>query len=450
VASGQGGVLIDYAALDVAALTASYRSGDMSPVAAMERALAHRDASDGVLNAWASVLTDEAREAAARATKAFADGNDDEVLRGVPVAIKDLIDVRGVIPRFGSIYGDTPAAAVDAALVKRLRAAGAIVLGTTNMLEFAYGVAHPAVGQTNNPHDPARTSGGSSGGSAASVAAGTVPLAIGTDTGGSIRIPASYCGVVGFKPSFDLVPTQGVYPLSPSLDHAGPIARSVRDVIVATEVLSARSMGGRMPSPDKLRVGAVVEHVDSPLLTSGVSDSIQAAIERLREAGVDVLEVSVPDPRATNRALVQLLMPEASLVHADRYVRDPTRYAPRTRQMIEAGFRVTAVDHLRARATGRRLLEHLDDLFTRVDVLLSPSVPFVAPFEDPEFADDADDAELLSAGYANLAGVPAISLPCGFDGGLPVGLQLVGRRDADAALLAAALLVEKIVGGRST
>ena len=229
---------MDTAYLGVTDLGAGYRSGRFTPVDVVEQALERLLRLEPALNAFANPMADVVRAQALQATIDLAAGRDLGPLHGIPVAIKDLIEVAGMPTGYGSQVHAPRMADHDALLVARLRAAGAVIFGKTNLLEYAYGIAHPAVGQTNNPHDPSRTAGGSSGGSAAAVAAGIVPLAIGTDTGGSIRIPAAYCGIVGLKPSYGLVPLNGVFPLSCSLDHAGPLARNVEDVALALACLA--------------------------------------------------------------------------------------------------------------------------------------------------------------------------------------------------------------------
>ena len=208
-------------AFGISQLKQRYRDGSLTPRQAVEQSLSRLAEWEPKLNAFAHVMGDSALADADRLGAELAAGQDRGPLHGIPVAIKDLIEVEGAPTAYGSKVLPPQMATRDAELVRRLREAGAIIIGKTQLLEYAYGIAHPDIGQTNNPHDPARTSGGSSGGSAAAVAAGIVPLAIGTDTGGSIRIPASYCGIVGVKPSFGLVPLDGVFPLSRALIMPG-------------------------------------------------------------------------------------------------------------------------------------------------------------------------------------------------------------------------------------
>lgn len=430
----------------VRALAARYRAGTLSPVAVVEAGLARIAALDGQLNAIADSMAAEARaEAAAREAELRA-GRDLGPLHGIPVAIKDLIAVAGVATGFGSRVMPPAAPGRDARLVSNLRAAGAVIFPKTNLLEYAYGIAHPAIGQTNNPHDPRRTAGGSSGGSAAAVASGMVPLAVGTDTGGSIRIPAAYCGVTGMKPSFGLVPLDGVFPLAPSLDHAGPLAHSVEDAALLLAAMSGRTIEVRPMPVAGLRIGVLRRHFPALAANRPVGAHVDGFLSRLAAAGAVLSEVDLPELAEANGHLLTILRPEASRIHADLLARNPEGYAKATRAQIEAGFAVTATDYLAAQDFARVLRQRVEALLKKVDVLASPAVPFVAPFEDPEIA-EGEDSEMLASGFANLTGHPALSLPCGRVEGLPVGLQLTGGIGRDGALLAAARAIEYEVAG---
>ena len=271
---------------DVASLGAAYRTGALTPREVIEVALARIADTEPTLNAFADPLAESARAEADRSGEALRAGRDLGPLHGIPVAIKDLIEVAGAPTGWGTKVEPPRIAAQDATLVARLRAAGAVILGKTNCLEYAYGVPHPEIGQTNNPHDPSRTAGGSSGGSAAAVAAGIVPLSVGTDTGGSIRIPAAYCGIVGLKPTYGLVPLDGVFPLSWSLDHAGPLARSVGDARLLLAVLSGRDM--RAPVPRRVRLGVLRRHWPRDPANRAVGVCVEAALQRLVAAGIEI------------------------------------------------------------------------------------------------------------------------------------------------------------------
>lgn len=424
---------MDIAFLSVKELGEGYRTGRFTPIDVVDQALARAARLEPSLNVFADPMVDAVRAQARDATTALQNGRDLGPLHGIPVAIKDLIDVAGMPTGYGTKVVAPRVADRDATLVARLRAAGAVIFGKTNLLEYAYGIAHPDIGQTNNPHDPRRTAGGSSGGSAAAVAAGIVPLAIGTDTGGSIRIPAAYCGIVGLKPSFGLVPLDGVFPLSRSLDHAGPLGRSVEDAALLLACIAAHPMPLLDP-PAPLRIGIVAAHFSQTDLGRVVSNHVGAHLAAL---GVERIDIDCPELDAANRHLLTILSPEAALIHKDLLAQNSAGYAPGTRSQIEAGFAISAVDYLTARQFQASLRDAVEALFDRVDVLAAPSVPFVAPFEDPVIV-EGQDSEMLTSGFANITGHPSISLPCGLIDGLPVGVQLTAALGQDARLLSIA------------
>ena len=430
-------------------LGAAFRSGTATPLDVVEAALARADALEPRLNAVIDTMRAPAMAAAALATRELQAGRDLGPLHGIPVAIKDLIDVAGVPTTYATRAVDPAMPDRDAVLVQNLRRAGAVPLFKTNLLEFAYGIAHPDIGQTNNPWDVTRTSGGSSGGSAALVAAGVVPVAVGTDTGGSIRIPAAYCGIVGVKPSHGAVSTEGVFPLSWSLDHAGPLARSVRDAAALLQGLSGQALAFAETPIEGLRIGLVAAHLDSASVTPGVRETVAAALDRLGRCGAILSTVNIPELDAVNRGLMTLASPEAALIHEGTLAARPRGYAPGTRAQLEAGVKVSALAYVRAQRLRIRLRQAVETLFGEVDVLLSPAVAFVAPAQDPALDDEDGDGEMLSSGLANMTGHPALSLPCGLSAGLPVGLQLIGPSGRDADLLAAAAAVERCLDIRA-
>lgn len=431
----------DLGFLSIAELGERFRDGRLTPLAFVQQALERLAQLEPQLNAFADPMASVALADAERRTHELASGLDLGPLHGIPIAIKDLIDVEGVPTSFGTRARAPQLALRDAELVRRLRAAGAVILGKTNLLEYAYGVAHPAIGQTNNPHDPTRTSGGSSGGSAAAVAAGIVPLAIGTDTGGSIRIPASYCGIVGLKPSFGLVSLDGVFPLSWTLDHAGPLARSVADAAIG---LMAIADEVRMSPHDiaGLRIGLIERHFGSHEITPGVREALDAALAKLKHNGAVLVDIGISGLSEVTADLQTILHPEASAIHNALLKQDPLGYAPATRRQLEDGYKTTAVDYLLAMRRREIFRTLVEATFDQVDVLASPSVPFVAPFEDPRM-EDGEEGEMLSSGFANLSGHPSISIPIGMSEGLPVGLQLTGRLGQDGQLLAMAEAIER-------
>ena len=282
--------------LSVAELGQGYRQGRFTPLQVVDAALARLARLEPRLNAFAYPMSVAARVQASKATEDFAQDRNLGPLHGIPVVIKDLIDVKGAPTGYGSKVVSPKVATSDASVVFRLRAAGAVILGKTNLLEYAYGIAHPSIGQTNNPYDPTRTAGGSSGGSAAAVAAGIVPVAIGTDTGGSIRIPAAYCGIVGLKPSYGLVPLDGVFPLSPSLDHVGPLARTAACAATVLSVMSGQAELSQAVPIKGLRIGILRRHFPKATEHAGIAVCVDAALDALRRAGATLVESGYSRP----------------------------------------------------------------------------------------------------------------------------------------------------------
>lgn len=355
-------------------------------------------------------------------------------MHGIPIALKDLVDTDGVRTTCGSRLRAQHVPTADAKIVRRLKEAGAISLGKTNLLEFAYGVVHPDFGPTLNPWNSSRTAGGSSGGSAAAVAAGLCCAAVGTDTGGSIRIPASYWGVVGFKPSYGLVDLEGVFPLSWSLDHGGPIARSSRDAAALLEALTGRAF----PTNHELsglRCGIDPTYLERIEVQPAVLEAFRLACDVFRSAGAEIVEVRLPDLERANDALLDLLLPEASVIHGDAFPNNEEDYAPTTLEQLKQGLTVPATAYLRARQFQQTLQSRFAEQFLTLDALLTPTAPWVAPAEDPSVTGDAGAAEMHFTGPFNLLGLPALSVPCGLDGNLPIGLQIVACNQNDARTL---------------
>jgi aspartyl-tRNA(Asn)/glutamyl-tRNA(Gln) amidotransferase subunit A len=433
--------------LSIPALGARFRDRSLSPVAVARQALDRIAALDGMLNSFITVCADESLAQAAAAERELAAGRDRGPLHGVPVAIKDLIDVAGVPTTFASRADSPRLPAADAALVGRLKEAGAVILGKTNLLEYAYGAVHRDFGQTNNPWDPGRTSGGSSGGSAAAVAAGFCCAAVGTDTGGSIRIPAAYCGVVGLKPTYGLVDLDGVQALSWSLDHAGPLARSCADAGLLLAAMSGRPCRVAPAPLAGLRLGVMTHPGAERYLQPDVVEAMADITGKLAAGGAALRDVGIAHLEAAADALMAILSPEASVVHQRRIAEQPEGFGATTRLQIEAGFAMPATAYVRAQQVRRALVERFRVLFAEVDALLSPAVPWVAPAEDPALNDEAGAGEMLYSAVYDLVGLPAASVPCGLSSeGLPMGLQIVGPWQADERVLSTGAAVEALVG----
>ncbi|GAA4615775.1 amidase [Saccharopolyspora hordei] len=423
------------------------RAGETSAVALTRAALSAVEEFDAGLNAFTAVDRDGALQAAEKADAELAGGTDRGPLHGIPVAVKDIIDVAGLPCEMGSAHFAGHVSTSDAECVRRLRAGGAVLVGKTTTHEFAFGPTGDSAhrGPSRNPHDPTRITGGSSGGSGAAVAAGMVPLALGTDTGGSVRIPAALCGVVGFKPAFGAVPTDGVFPLSQSLDHVGVLARSAQDCRAAYRVLAGLDPEPSGETGETATVGWVAPeslHPTDPELTR----TARAALE---VDGLAVRDIALRDPKDVHRGFLGIQFSEAYANHAERVAEHPERYTDDVLERLREAGRTAGWQHVRALAARDRWRREVHELLSEVDLLAMPTTCVVATeLGRREVTVAGTDANVRGALIAltkpwNLAGVPAVSVPAGHLGGLPVGLQLIGRPGREDLLLAVA---DRIVG----
>ena len=363
------------------------------------------------------------------------------VLHGIPVAVKDMIDVAG-FPRGNGNPNPAPPATADAPVVTSLRAAGADVFALSCLLEYAAGAPHPDIAEARNPRRPDRTAGGSSGGSAALVGGGVCPAALGTDTGGSIRIPAAYCGVVGIKASYGLVPVDGVTPLSPSLDHVGVLADTVATAARVLGVLAGAAYD-LTPAAHPLRVGVLVDQIADPRLDPEAAELTRSALERLRKAGVELIDRDAGDLARLGDCLVDILLFEAWQVHGPRVLATPQHYGDATLRLFRTASLTTAEVYQAALDRRRELLPAAQELLQGVDVLVGPAAPYPAPAETPPIDTAEGEVEGLFSSPYNVTGQPAIVVPCGLTGdGLPVALQLAAGLGDDEGLLRAAAVVE--------
>jgi aspartyl-tRNA(Asn)/glutamyl-tRNA(Gln) amidotransferase subunit A len=410
----------------------------------VDEALGRIGALDRRLGAFVAVLADQARAEAAARDDEQAAGHVRGPLHGVPVAVKDLVDVAGVVTSAGSPKLAANRAERDAPVVQRLRGAGAVVIGKTRTHEFAYGVLTPG---TVNPWDESRIAGGSSGGSAAAVAAGLVRFAVGSDTAGSIRIPAACCGVVGFKPTYGAVPAAGVFPLSWSCDHVGPIAAGVSEVALLFEVLSGVPVKAPVP-PDPLRLGRLVGE-DLVMVDPAVSEALDRLCGRLERGGARIDEVELP-LRAARSAVATIVLPEMAAAHARLLAETGEEgYGPRVLDAIRLGQSALATEYLAGLRYRGRFVALVEELLGGRDALLLPTIPVVAPERASRVVRLGDGSELgvqvaLTAlpGAFNCSGSPVVSMPVGLVDGLPVGASLVGRIGGDHELLRMAAVVE--------
>jgi aspartyl-tRNA(Asn)/glutamyl-tRNA(Gln) amidotransferase subunit A len=434
--------------VDVAPLV---RSGEISPVDLVRACL---DAIDGrpEINAFITRLDGPALERAEQLAREIREGEYRGPLHGIPIAVKDLVDVAGTKTTSGSAV-PAAVAASDAASITQLRQAGAIVIGKTNLHEFAFGTTsdESAFGPVRHPLDATRSAGGSSGGSAAGLAAGMCFGALGTDTGGSIRIPSAVCGTVGLKPTFGEIPVHGVVPLSTSLDHLGPMARSVADTAILFDVLKGRPPIGTTATADRLTIGLPAAYFRDRL-ELGARQAIEHAVSALEAAGHEVREVDVAHATWTPAVYLHIVLPEASRFHARWLESIPEAYSPGVRLRLEMGRYVLAEDYVRARNLGAALTAAVDAALEGCHALLVPAQPMPAPPLGATSVDVDGRSEPVRAAMLrltqlfNVTGHPAIALPGTHDvDHFPRGLQLVGRRHQTERLLEIAAAVEPLV-----
>ncbi len=447
--------------LDITTLGQYYRQHSCSPVEATQAIIARIHRLDAQLNSFITLLEQQALAQARQAEAELFTRQDRGPLHGIPLSLKDLIDTAGIRTTAASRLWRDRVPQHSATVALRLEQAGAVLLGKCNLLEFAYGNVHPDFGQCNNPWDIGRTSGGSSSGSAASVAAGMGYGSLGTDTGGSIRIPAAYCGIVGLKPTYGRVSVHGVCPLSISLDHVGPLARTVTDAALLLQAIAGHDPldPTSLPNPVPqylagigagvrgLRVGVVREHMGSDL-PGFVADAIWAAVRELELAGAIVSEISIPGLAHADDLLMPAIMPEATLVHLVALRDHPEDFAALTRIQLEQGLAISAIDYLRAHQGRNQLRDEMLAALRDVDILVSAAAPWEALAEDPPVdGGQAGMAEARRTAPYNLTGLPAISLPCGFGpAGLPLGLHLAAAPLNEALLLRTAYTYEQAAG----
>lgn len=440
-------------ALPLVELSQRMQAHAVSPVAVTDACVARIHAAEPGIHAYVRVLEDSAAAAARVAADELDGGKWRGPLHGVPVAVKDVFDLAGTPTTASSRVRADWLRNVDSAVVASLREAGAVIVGKTETHEFAYGGVTPA---SRNPWDVGRSPGGSSGGSAATVAAGGAWMATGTDTAGSIRIPAALCGIVGLKPTYGRVSRFGVTPLAWSLDHVGVLTRSVADAAASLQAIAGydpRDVGSLpVAAPNfsaalgtgvaGVRVGVpdnyFFEHVDGEVLSA-----VRRACQRLESLGAVLVPVTIPMTAQFLGAEFAILMPEASAYHRRMLARTPDLYTREVRAQLEAGTRERAVDYVDAQRVRRMIQGAFQALFSKIDVLVGPTVPMTAPEPDAgvvEWSDGTVEPVALAlvrlTVVADLTGQPALSIPCGFSRrGLPIGMQIIGRPRDEGTVL---------------
>jgi len=428
------------------------RAREITSAQVTDECLQRIDADNPRLNAFIRVTADEARRQAHDADREMAAGHDCGPLHGVPISIKDLLDVRGMPTTAASRVREGHVAARDAATIAHLRHAGAVFVGKTNLHEFAFGTTNEdsAFGPARNPHDPSRSPGGSSGGSGASVAAGMALATIGTDTGGSVRIPAAACGIVGLKPSFGEVSIDGCVPLSGTLDHIGPLTQTVADASLVYHALlgDAHAMPPAPLPLHSVRL-AIPRAYFLDLLDDEVRARFEEAVERLRRAGVHMDEIEIRHTADIASVYLHIVLADAAAYHAATLETMPERYTPNVRIRLEMGRYILAEDYVRALAGREVLRREVDAALAQHDALILPTLPIPAPPIGAASVPVGSKTEpvrnvmLRLTQPFNVTGHPAISIPSGrTSAGLPCAVQLVGCRMQTDALLKVALACE--------
>jgi aspartyl-tRNA(Asn)/glutamyl-tRNA(Gln) amidotransferase subunit A len=453
-------------------LAAAYRAGQLSPVEVTRAILERIESVDPSINAFITVSHDQALAAASAADRLFQAGIDLGPLQGVPVSLKDIFDVRGARTTCASAQRfDAEPAPRDAVAVARLRRAGAVVIGKTNLHEFAAGVPDPngPFGWVQNPRRIGYQAGSSSSGSAAAVAAGLGPLSFGTDTAQSVRIPAALCGVVGLKPTYGRVPVTGVIPLSASLDHVGPLARSVADVAVALQVIAGHDPTDPLSSTRPVEayadeLGALDENIRigipaNPFFREAepaVLDAYGAAVEALERLGARLVDCTLDSVEETPSATQILLQVEAALYH-ERYRGREHLYGESFRQILLPGRTHSGMQYVRARQLQAELSRCWQRLFQGCDVLVTPTSPVVAPLHgvsQVQINGSARDFRLEVSRFTrpfSLTGLPAIALPSGrTPDGLPTSVQLIAAPFDEVRLLRVAAALEQALDVQRT
>jgi len=437
----------------------------LSPVELTRAYLDRIEQLNDRLNAFITITPELAIQQARQAEEQITHGEYRGSLHGVPVGLKDLFETEGILTTGGSTFFSDYTPESDAAVVQKLKEAGAVLLGKLNMHEIALGVTNenPHFGDCSNPWDTSRISGGSSGGNASALSAGLCMGAVGSDTGGSIRIPSALCGVVGLKPTYGRVSLRGVIPLSWNLDHVGPMARCTQDVAIILQVVAGHDSQDAwsidqplddylgMPTDGikdwRIAVASNEYFTDSEVVDSDVSKSVRLAAEIMED--LDAQVVHVPFPNAREAAMANGLMTtcDAAAFHHQRLSDNPGGFGPDVLKRLQAGAAYTSTEYSLARRMQTILRCQFNEFFDEYDLLLTPTVPITAPKRGT--ADPVERARLLTRFTApfNLTGLPALSIPCGWSKEhLPIGLQIIGKPWTEKKVIIAGRLFEQAYG----
>jgi AtzE family amidohydrolase len=436
-------------------------TGETTAMAATQAALERISARDAALNCFTTVLHEQALAQAAHVDGAIAQGQQVGALAGVPFAVKNLFDIAGLPTLAGSaINRDRPPANQDATAITKLKQAGAVLVGALNMDEYAYGFVteNHHYGPTHNPHDGDRVAGGSSGGSAAAVAGGLVPLTLGSDTNGSIRVPASLCGILGLKPTYGRLSRAGAFLFCASLDHIGPFARSIRDIALSFDLLQGDDRRDPVctslpPEPCFPQLGQGIEGlriaIADDYFAQGGEPDVFAAVAQIAEALGATDHITIPEAQRARAAAYVITASEGSNLHFQRLKTRPHDFDPATRDRFLAGTMIPNHWYIQAQRFRRWYRDRVRELFQRVDLILAPTTPCPAP-QIGQQTMMLDGQEILVRPNLGLftqplsfIGLPILSVPVQRSHGLPLGVQLIAAPYKEALLLRAAAVLEE-------
>jgi aspartyl-tRNA(Asn)/glutamyl-tRNA(Gln) amidotransferase subunit A len=429
--------------LTLASAASLIRSREISPIELVQATLERIEALNEKMRAFITVTADQALERARAAERDILGGHRPP-LQGIPVSLKDLFDTKGIRTTAGSKVFASRVPNEDAVVVKKLQEAGAVIVGKTNMHEFAFGTTtvNPHYGTALNPWNPAHISGGSSGGSASSLVMSMGLGSMGSDTGGSIRIPAAMCGIVGLKPTHGRVSLQGAIPLSWTFDHAGPMARTVEDVAILFKAVTGHDCLEQLTGDIKgLSVGVPLTYFYERF-DAQVENALRLSLKALEKLGAELVEVDLPSAPEQRRIFDHIVGPEAYVYHEPFLKEHAELYGTDVRNRIEPGATMHSTDYVRAMRSQMVMKQECDQIFETADVVVTPTLPIPAPRIDALHKPWGTDSETAIASLTrftrpfNIVGLPTVSIPCGFTtDGLPIGMQITGRLfDEDTVL----------------
>jgi aspartyl-tRNA(Asn)/glutamyl-tRNA(Gln) amidotransferase subunit A len=438
------------------------KSKEISPVEITEAFLGRIQQIDGRLNSFITLTADSALEEARQAEREILDGRYRGLLHGIPLALKDLYETQGIRTTAGSRFFVDYVPEKDGEVVRRLKSCGSVLLGKLNMHEIALGITNnnPHFGACHNPWDLQRSPGGSSGGSAAALGGRLCLGSMGTDTGGSIRIPAALCGIVGLKPTFGRVSLQGVIPLSWNLDHAGPMGRCVRDVAILLQEVASYDpadpnsvnvpIENYLEGMEKVIPGWRIGLASDQFFTKAdaeILDAVETAVHVFTELNAQVERVEIPEGYQAALANGLMTTSDAAAFHQERLQSRPQDFGEDILQRLQMGAAYTSSEYIMARRTQTLLRRQFELFFEDYDLLITPTTPIAAPLiVGPDAVEQARILTRFTAPF-NLAGLPALSLPCGFtEIGLPIGLQIVGPYWGEGRVLRAGYAYEQAAG----